>query len=275
MKFLTVFILVTFYRNWMGDHPLEKQIPATVWFSAVSRRITSLNLNFLVSVVLPSVVLLLISIALQGWFLGLFWLVLSVLVLVYCVGLMDTDTAFGDQLIWLRNLRDEGGRDDLAKLQRSHDKFSEDITYIVFQNMVPPLFWFLLLGPAGALFYSLTRGYLEQFEQHPQESNSIRRILYWMEWIPARVSILIFALLGEFNRTWEVFIDSIVDTEVAASVSLSKAANSAIGKRHQEFSNVIDFVVETEVELNHLKPLLDRSLWGWLGVAAILTILGL
>ena len=36
-----------------------------------------------------------------------------------------------------------------------------------------------------------------------------------------------------------------------------------------------DFVVQTEFELNHLKPLLDRSLWGWLGVAAILTILGL
>jgi AmpE protein len=275
MKFLTVFILVTFYRNWMGDHPLEKQISAAVWFSAVSRRITSLNLNFLVSVVLPSVVLFLISMALQGWFLGLFWLVLSVLVLVYCVGLMDTDTAFGDQLIWLRNLQDEDGRDDLAKLQQSQAKFSEAITYIVFQNMVPPLFWFLLLGPAGALFYSLSRGYLEQFEHHPQESNPVKRILYWMEWIPARVSILIFALLGEFNRTWEVFIDSIVDTEVAASVSLSKAADSAIGKQHQEFSSVKDFVVQTEVELNHLKPLLDRSLWGWLGVAAILTILGL
>ena len=275
MKFLTVFILVTFYRNWMGDHPLEKQIPATDWFSAISRRVTSLNLNFLVSVVLPSVVLLAISMALQGWFLGLFWLVLSVLVLVYCVGLMDTDTAFGDQLIWLRNLPDEDGRDDLAKLQKSQAKFSEAITYIVFQNMVPPLFWFLLLGPAGALFYSLSRGYLEQFEEHPQESNPVKRILYWMEWIPARVSILIFALLGEFNRTWEVFIDSIVDTEVAASVSLSRAADSAIGKGHQELSSVKDFVAQTEVELNHLKPLLDRSLWGWLGVAAILTILGL
>jgi AmpE protein len=275
MKFLTVFILVTFYRNWLGDHPLEKQIPATVWFSAVSRRITSLKLNFLVSVVLPSVVLLLISMQLQGWFLGLFWLALSVLVLVYCVGLMDTDTAFNDQLNWLRNLQDEDGRGDLAQLQQSQANFSKDITYIVFQNMVPPLFWFLLLGPAGALFYSLSRGYLEQFAEHPQESNPVERILFWREWIPARVSILIFALLGEFNRTWEVFIDSIVDTDVDASVSLTRAADSAIGKRHQEYSGVKDFVVQTEVELNHLKPLLDRSLWGWLGVAAILTILGL
>ena len=275
MKFLTVFILVTFYRNWMGDHPLKEQNPAAVWFSAVSRRITSLNLNFLVSVALPSAMLLLISIELHDWFLGLFWLALSVVVLVYCVDLMDTDTAFGDQLIWLRNLQDEDGKHDMEQLQQSQANFSEDITYFVFQNMVPALFWFLLLGPAGALFYSLSRGYLEQFEEHPQESNPVELILFWMEWIPARVSILIFALLGEFNRTWEVFIDSIVDTDVAATVSLSKAADSAIGKRHQEYSSVNDFVVQTEVELNHLKPLLDRSLWGWLGVAAILTILGL
>lgn len=275
MKFLSVFILVTFYRNWMGDHPLKEQIPATLWFSTVSRRVTSLNLNFLVSVVLPSVVLFLISMELQAWFLGLFWLALSVLVLVYCVDLMDTDTAFGDQLIWLRNLQDEDSKHDMEQLQVNQANFSEDITYFVFQNMVPALFWFLLLGPAGALFYSLSRGYLEQFEQHQQDSKLVDPILFWMEWIPARVSILIFALLGEFNRTWEVFVDSILETDVAANVSLSKAADSAIGKRHQEFSNVEDFVVQTEVELNHLKPLLDRSLWGWLGVAAIMTILGL
>jgi membrane protein required for beta-lactamase induction len=116
---------------------------------------------------------------------------------------------------------------------------------------------------------------MEQFEQHQQESKPVDLILFWMEWIPARVSILIFALLGEFNRTWEVFVDSLVETDVAATVSLSKAADSAIGKRHQEFSGVKDFAEQTEVELNHLKPLLDRSLWGWLGVAAILTILGL
>ncbi len=275
MKFLSVFILVTFYRNWMGDHPLKEQIPATLWFSTVSRRVTSLNLNFLVSVVLPSVVLFLISMELQAWFLGLFWLALSVLVLVYCVDLMDTDTAFSDQLIWLRNLQGEDSKHDMEQLQENQANFSEDITYCVFQNMVPALFWFLLLGPAGALFYSLSRGYLEQFEQHQQDSKLVDPILFWMEWIPARVSILIFALLGEFNRTWEVFVDSIFETDVAANVSLSKAADSAIGKRHQEFSNVEDFVVQAEVELNHLKPLLDRSLWGWLGVAAIMTILGL
>lgn len=275
MKFLSVFILVTFYRNWMGDHPLKEQISATVWFSAVSRRITYFNLNFLVSVVLPSVVLLLISMELQAWFLGLFWLALSVLVLVYCVDLMDTDAAFDDQLIWLRNLQDEDGKHDVEQLQQSQANFSGDITYFVFQNMVPALFWFLILGPAGALFYSLSRGYMEQFEGHQQESKPVDLILFWMEWIPARVSILIFALLGEFNRTWEVFVDSIVETDVAATVSLSKAADSAIGKRHQEFADVKDFAVQTEIELNHLKPLLDRSLWGWLGVAAILTILGL
>lgn len=277
MKFLTVLIIVTFYRSWMGGSPLREQFPAAAWFSATGSRIAPGNLNFLVSVLVPSVLLLLLSMEIQGWLFGLFWLVLSVLVLVYCLEFIDTDIAFDDQFRWLESLSDDEDQDEdhIVQLQQTQANFSGDITYHVFQNVAPALFWFLVLGPAGALFFYLGQHYLEQLEEDDQGADLLELVIFWMEWIPARFTILFFAVLGEFSRTWEVFSESLFEIEDAAINALSKAADSAVGRHHREFSNVADFVKQTEVELNLLKPLLERSYWGWLGAAAILTILGL
>lgn len=256
----------------MGGHPLREQFPSDTWFSIVRGRVAPGMLSFLVSVILPSILLLFLSIELQGWFLGLFWLALSVAVLVYCVEFIDIETAFDDQLAWLGSLQDE---DNLEKLLQSRNNFVETITYRVFRSMVPVLFWFLILGPAGALFYALCHHYLGNLEEDNSATELLERILFWMEWVPARVSIFIFALLGEFNRTWEVCVDSFFETEDAVTTSLYHAANAAVNTSRKEFSSVGDFIEQTEIDLNLLQPLLQRSFWGWLGVAAILTILGL
>ncbi len=273
MKFLTVLILVTFYRGWMGGHPLRGQFPVSPWFSFVAGRIASGVPGLLVAIALPSVLLLLLSLELQSWFFGFFWLALSVFVLIYCVDIVDTDSAFSDQFQWLEGLEDDDK--SIVQYQESQAEFSEDVTYRAFKSMVPVLFWFLLLGPAGALFVFLSRCYLQQLEEDAGEAEALQLITFWIEWFPARVSILVFAALGEFSHTWEVLGDSLFETRDAAITSLARAADSAVGRHQQEFSTLEEFVTRTEIELNLLKHLLQRSLWGWLSVAAILTILGL
>ncbi|MCH7742814.1 MAG: hypothetical protein IIB71_09175 [Proteobacteria bacterium] len=270
MKFLSVLILVIFHRNWTGPNPLREQFQVDSWFSWVSGRVAAGNLKVLLSVVLPVLLLLLLSWELAEWFLGLFWLALSLAVILYCIELVDLDRAFDDQVLWLRSLKKD---DELEQVQQTHSNFRSDITYEMFQSLVPTLFWFLILGPAGALLFLLCQRYLEQVDEDDTEVDLLELVLFWMEWIPARFTVFLFALLGEFGRTWQLLLDSLADVENPAVTMLHEAVESAGGLA--ECADIEDFVAEGEAELGNLKDLLERSLWGWVGLAAILTIAGL
>ena len=270
MKFLTILIVIIFHRNWAGGNPLREQFQVDSWFSWVSGRVAAGNLKFLLGVVAPTLLLLLLSWQLADWLFGLFWLALSLVIVLYCIEIVDTDIAFDDQFLWLRSLQND---DELAQLQQTQSNFRGDITYEVFQSMVPVLFWFLILGPAGALLFVLCQRYLEQADEDDTEVDLLELILFWMEWIPARFTVFLLALLGEFGRTWQVLTDSLMDVENSAVTTLHAAVKTA-GNLADDAS-VDDFVTETEAELGYLKDLLERSLWGWVGLAAILTIAGL
>ncbi len=274
MKFLTVLMLVIYYRNWMGNNPLRDMFPLDTWFSWVGARLSGDSLRFLFSVILPTMVVLLVSFQLTGVFLGMFWLVLSVAIVLYCVDIVDTDIVFDDQILWLRDLKET---DDLVQLQQSQLNFSHDVVYNVFQSVIPVVFWFLMLGPAGSLFFLLCQHFLERLDGEGKELGFLDTIVYWLEWIPSRLTILLFALLGDFGRTYQVLADSIFDIETPVDTTLYESARCAVvGDNDSGTKKVIHkFVALAEGELKDLKLLLERSLWGWVGVAALLTILGL
>ncbi len=223
---------------------------------------------------------------------GIFWFVLSLAILVYCTEVVDLDVAFDNQSLWLRGLTpaDEGS-DYLYR----HENFVSDITYESFQSIIPTLFWFLLLGPTGALLYFLCYHYLDRLDEDDSVVDPLGTLLFWMEWLPARSAILVFAFIGEFSRTSTVFIASIFNTVDAAVTPLAQAALTAIGhssvgqssvgngsdgngsdgNSSEESVSIETFIHTAGPELDELKYLLERSLWGWLGFAALLTILGL
>lgn len=269
MKFLIVLIVLALHRSWVGDNPLREQFQIDTWFSWISDRISTGNLRFLFSVVAPVLLLLLLSWELSGWFLGMFWLALSLIVVLYCIDVVDTDAAFDDQVLWLQSLKEDDG---LAQSQQTLSNFRGDITYEVFESMVPVLFWFLVLGPAGALLFALCRRYLATVPEDETQVDLLELILFWMEWLPARFTVFLFALLGEFGRTWEALVASLADAETSTVAMLHTAVESEEPLR--EGSNIEDFIVEAEAQLVDLKELLERSLWGWAGIAALLTIAG-
>ena len=274
MKFLTVLMLVLYYRNWMGNNPLREMFPASTWFSWVAGRFAGENLRFVLGVVLPTIIVLWVSLELTGFFLGFFWLLLSAAIVLYGVDVVDTEIIFDDQALWLRGLQES---DEVTVLQQIHVNFSRDVVYSVFQSMMPVLFWFLMFGPAGGLFFVLCQCYQEQLDENGEELEFLDTLVYWLEWIPSRLTILLFALLGDFGRTYQVFAESVIDTESPISATLYESAMSAVvGDNSAGNKKVVHkFVSLAEGELEALKLLLERSLWGWVGVAALLTILGL
>jgi adenosylcobinamide-phosphate synthase len=76
-----------------------------------------------------------------------------------------------------------------ATLKRSH------------YGLFGPVFWFALLGPAGAVLYRL--GYLLKAEWLAPEDNVFshfaNEVFAWMDWLPARITAICFAIVGDFE----------------------------------------------------------------------------
>jgi adenosylcobinamide-phosphate synthase len=64
-----------------------------------------------------------------------------------------------------------------------------------------PIIWFAILGPAGAVLYRLT--YLLKVEWHPEDDNAFNhlaeQIFELVDWLPARVTAICFAIVGDFE----------------------------------------------------------------------------
>ena len=148
-------------------------------------------------------------------------------------------------------------------------------TYAVFQGIYPLLFWFLLLGPTAALAYGLSRWYLQNLPSDDPEHARVERVVFWMEWLPARVTGLLFALLGDFGRCFEVWIGAWTDVDSTAEELLRVLSGLAIDEAdYTQVDSMPGFVVLASEDLQSMKVLLGRTLFGWLGLAAVLAIAG-
>ena len=68
-------------------------------------------------------------------------------------------------------------------------------------GLLAPIFWFVLLGPGGALLYRLTLILRQEWQaQGPTPfSHCVRRVFDWLDWLPARVTSACFAVVGDFE----------------------------------------------------------------------------
>lgn len=70
------------------------------------------------------------------------------------------------------------------------------------QGVFAPVFWFALLGPAGALLYRLAH-ILQTEWANPTHHNDFyqfsQRAFYYLDWLPARVTAACFAVVGDFE----------------------------------------------------------------------------
>ena len=74
------------------------------------------------------------------------------------------------------------------------------------RHVFAPLFWFLALGPAGAVLYRLALVTQQDWghagspvEGHPQFVEFSRRAFHVLDWLPARMTAATFAIVGDFE----------------------------------------------------------------------------
>lgn len=235
------------------DHLAPKPAPDplerlhTVFTRGVSPRLpqpgqAGYGLGFWLLTVLPVGIVA----GLIGWGLGeiasvLGWL-WGVAVLYACLGLRGMSDQASETARALREGRLEEVRSRFPAAGEGADEATlarlavESVLTAAMRRLFGVAFWFVLLGPAGAVLYRLTTiapppsndGEAVSHDGHDGHAALIRRVA---DWVPARLTALSFAVAGNFEDAlvcWRTQAERWGDPEVGGVIA---AGGGALGLR--------------------------------------------
>jgi len=261
------------FRQWLGW--LDAQAPGLRGAAALA------------VLVLPPVLLLAALTAwLDGVAYGLLSLLLGVGVLAVCWGprdldrdietIIDADDAAGRQAA-VRHLQAAGGslREDVPSLV-------EATVLNALRRWFAVLFWFLLLGPVGALAYRLLALMAESpmRARVPVEPLALaQRLLAWIEWPVAQLMAFSMALVGNFDTAWKAWRQAHGERLAGGIGFLGAVARASVNAELREEAH--DYteagllpVWQRLPDLRDAMSLVWRMLLLWLAVLALLVIAG-
>lgn len=226
------------------------------------------------AVVAPAVIVtLLVQGLIRPWLFGLpFWL-FATAVLFVCLGPVSLPRLAEKYSALPEASAQEVARDLGRNIESPPDAYGilrDSLVEKALQQFYGVLFWFLVLGPAGAVVFrmaAVTRN--EGRSEGHGHAEAAERLLGILEWVPARLLALSFALGGAMDealggwRTGATGQGFVIETRArllnAARGALRIAWTSPTGDRFQ---------------LAAMRRLLRRSLAIWLAVMALLTLGG-
>ena len=272
MNFLVVLMIVLVYKSWPGRRLLRDKIPFAAYQNWFLSRSLAPNAQYLLCVGLPVALVFGLGVMLASGIWNILWLLLALVVLGYSIGSNNLTQRVANQTKWLHGL---SRAEPMTEVIVAQNQYIAKTTYGVFQSIYPALFWFLLIGPAGALAYGLSRTYLKNIDAADPQRKLVETVMYWMEWLPARLTGFIFALLGNFGRCFEAWVAGLLDVDESHPGLLASLLGLAIDAADYDDAQTLPtFVALAEQDLQTSRDLLERTLFGWLGLAAILAIVG-
>jgi len=162
----------------------------------------------LVAIVVPPLLIIgLLQHFLAHWLWGALEFVFSVVVLLYCLG---------PDNLWVQVYRcmNDLTKEDPAAIGRVqaafglstadnstafHQTFVRAIFLASHQRIFAVLFWFVLLGPVGAVLYRLIESVSSQMLTGAKLAGQMKE---WLDWLPVRAEAFLFALGGHFTAVF-------------------------------------------------------------------------
>lgn len=301
MVFLTVLIVAIVVILWGSESPLHRD----QWFYNFCDRLAGfplLNrypaLKLAAALLLPAIlVVIVMSMLASVW--GLFALLVAVPVVVYALGRGRLKKPVNEYLA----AREQGdashafscfaelNQPDSVDLDASTGKLTAEdwrtldnrvfcsAGYRAFERIFAVIFWFLLLGPAGALVYRLTDLFIdhsrkqesqeETKEQAAADVETARHLRWVLEWPAVRVFGFTLAMTGNFVECMSVWKTSVGDIQSRTSDILCGYLAGAM--------NLLDDEGEwqplTDAMFSDTLDLLTRTLVVWICLLAIITLI--
>ncbi len=186
------------------------------WFMPYQRvivqRLPQKAPNFvLAAIILPLLIVVgIIQYLLYGVAFGLIELLFQLCVFIYCLGQQNlwADTfasvnalVHGDTQSGMERIKASFGMPNTTSEQSLHQQLLKHIFIEANRRIFAVVFWFVLLGPLGALLYrtvTLVASESAQPEASAELIQSARSIQSVLDWIPVRLFTFFFALGGHF-----------------------------------------------------------------------------
>ncbi len=251
------------------------------WFEYYSQQICKLTrhklppLQFFLIITPPIIVILFIQYLLSGILFNLPGFIFGVVVLMYCLGpaCLATDI---EAYLHAREIGDDdeafhyAGAITERAASTSPDQQTIDVTRAVFyvanERIFSAIFWFVILGPFGAMLYRLTSQISKQIEHHELAAfaDYIQAI---MAYAPARMLAAGYALTGNFDSAWHAYRDRLKSCDISAS-NYDVLVSAGLGAMK-------NMAMKDEIASIHVaQALVMRSVMVWIAVLAMLTLGG-
>ncbi len=233
-------------------------------------------LQFFLILALPVSLLLAIQILLHDFLFNLPGFIFGIIVFIYCLGpaCLSTDI---EAYIQARTLGDEdealhyaGTITDTAA-SSSPDQQISDVTRSILnvanERIFATIFWFLILGPFGAMLYRLISELSKQIESEElaEFSAFIHAI---MAWLPARMLAAGYALSGNFDGAYHAYKDKAYTSDISQG-NKEVLVSTGLGAIHN-----LEMVTELAT-VHAAQALVMRAVIVWIGILAILTLGGI
>jgi len=234
MSFLVLVLLVLVEKFSRLRHAVQQDVH---WLGVLYRTEQGtlapwLQLSLLI--VAPLILLTLVLLILQPIAHGWLALPLHLLVLLYGLGRGDPLTALGSFRDAFRRGDTQGAflaaERDLNITAESEQSLLPSVQNWLlgqaFSGLFVLLFWYALLGPIPVLAYRLLV-LTEQNAQNPGLRERAALLRHALDWLPLRILVLSFALVGNFSPVLRVVMDKLLDWEAASEKLLQPVAQAA------------------------------------------------
>ncbi|ASM52794.1 AmpE protein [Pseudoalteromonas nigrifaciens] len=208
----------------------------------------------------------------------LWQLIFNVTILLVCFGCAKQRALYKSYLNALT--RDDKTAATLYALQMGQNRTEEEqdgetvgqtLAWVNFRFYCAVIFWFVILGVAGAVLYALVRTFADLVTQDDDEiiakhSKMLHRLLFWLDWLPARITSFGYLVIGNFNKGTSCWLHYALDfsSPNRKVVTYTALAAEQVEKRYYDCA----------YEATCMIKLVKRNVLFYLVLIALLTLFG-
>ena len=225
---------------------------------------------------LPLGLVLLVQYAFYDLLFNIPYFIFGVVVLLYCLGpacLASEIEAYLDA----RSLGDDDEALHYAGVLTERaassvpDQQTSDVTrailYVANQRIFSVLVWFVLFGPIGAMTFRFVTQLSRQLDASPKQLELAKKIHALLEWLPARMLALAYAMMGNFEGAVHAYHSRAHEPDIALN-NYDVLVGTGMGAIKDQTS------MDEVVTIHAARGLVMRSILVWVTILALLTLGG-
>lgn len=278
MALISIIIGLLIDRAFRHMHDLRE----LSWFEFLTRKTTTWLgtsngvLQLLVVLFLPVLVIAGIQFLLSDLLFDLLYMMFGIIVFTYSLGpaCLSSDIEY---YLDARRLGDEdealhyAGALTERAASTSPDQQTSDVTrailYAANERIFAVIFWFVIIGPAGAILYRLATSVSKQDDINERIKPAAILFQGVLTWVPARMLALGYALTGHFEGAMQAYKNRPYESDIALE-NYDVLVNTGMGAlRDHEMTDEISGITSA-------RNLVLRSILIWIAVLALLTLGG-